>query len=228
MTFSDKRIEALSIDCVIFGFKKGELNVLLVKHKKGLSKGNWGLPGSWIQYNESIDEAASRILVSQTSVGDIYLEQIYTFGKVKRFPSKRVITVAYFALVKIDKFNLNPGPDILDVSWFNVSSIPKLIFDHTQIFNKCFDFLRHKIQHESIGFNLLPPKFTLLQLQELYEAVLQQKLDKSNFRRKLLKMNLLIDTNEKQEKVSHRAAKLYCFNEKLYSDLKEKGFIFKV
>jgi len=228
MAFSNKRIEALSIDCVIFGFKKGELYVLLIKHKSGISKGNWGLPGSWIQYDESIDEAASRILVSQTSVGDIYLEQFYTFGKVKRFPSKRVITVAYFALVKIDQFKLNPGPEILDVSWFKVSEIPQLIFDHAEIFTKCFEFLRHKIQHEPIGFNLLPPKFTLLQLQELYEAVLQRKLDKSNFRRKFLKMNLLINTNKKQENVSHRAAKLYCFDEKIYNVLLEKGFIFEV
>ncbi|WP_305953249.1 NUDIX hydrolase [Emticicia oligotrophica] len=228
MKFSDEIIDALSIDCVIFGFKESELYVLLVKHGIGPTIGQWALPGSWIRYNESIDAAATRILSSQTSVENIYLEQFKTFGDLERFPNRRVITIAYYAFVNIEKFNPKPGPTEADVKWFKVQEIPTMAFDHSQIFESCFNFLQHKIQHEPIGFNLLPPKFTLLQLLELYEAILNQKLDKSNFRKKFLKMNLLVDTKERQKDVSHRAATLYRFDENIYNKLLDKGFIFEV
>ena len=184
--------------------------------------------GSWIKYNESIDGAANRILSSQTSVGNIYLEQFKTFGDLERFPVRRVITIAYYALVNIEQFELHPGPTEADVNWFAIQDVPKMAFDHDVILRSCFEFLKHKIQHEPIGFNLLPPKFTLLQLQELYEAILGQKLDKSNFRKKFLKMNLLVDTKERQQDVSHRAATLYCFDENVYNKLLMKGFTFEV
>ncbi|WP_428658601.1 NUDIX hydrolase [Runella sp.] len=228
MNFSDEIIEDLSIDCVIFGFKDAQLHVLLVKHGIGPTLGQWALPGSWIKYNESIDEAAERILSSQTSVGNIYLEQFKAFGDLKRFPARRVITIAYYALVNIEKFELHPGPTEADVTWFKIQDTPQMAFDHTVIFEKCLAFLKHKIQHEPIGFNLLPPKFTLLQLLELYEAILGQKLDKSNFRKKFLKMNLLIDTKERQQEVSHRAATLYRFDESVYNKLLESGFTFEI
>lgn len=228
MNFTDDIIDALSIDCLIFGFKDAQLSILLVKHGIGPTLGQWALPGSWIKYNESIDEAASRILSSQTSVENIYLEQFKTFGEVRRFPNRRVITIAYYALVNIEKFELHPGPTEADVSWFKIQEIPQMAFDHHLIFQDCLDFLKHKIQHEPIGFNLLPAKFTLLQLLELYEAILGQKLDKSNFRKKFLKMNLLVDTQERQQDVSHRAATLYRFDENVYNKLLEKGFTFEV
>jgi len=228
VALSDEIIEALSIDCVIFGFKEAELSVLLVKHAQGVSKGQWALPGGWIKYNESLDDAAYRLLTAQTAVNKIYLEQFQSFGDVERFPSKRVITVCYYALVNIENFLLQSGSSVSDVFWFNVKIIPIMAFDHRKIFDKCFAFLRHKIQHEPIGFNLLPRKFTLLQLQELYEAILNQKLDKPNFRRKLNNMNLLVPCNEKQKGVSHRAAELYRFDKKVYDRLKNSGFTFEI
>lgn len=228
MKFSDEIIDALSIDCVIFGFKNKSLSILLVKHGQGPTKGQWALPGSWIKYDESIDAAAYRILTAQTAVEKIFLEQFQAFGDTERFPDKRVITVCYYALVNIENFELHAGPSVAEVNWFNIRGIPKMAFDHNKIFDKCFTHLQHKVQHEPIGFNLLPKKFTLLQLQELYEAILDQKLDKPNFRRKLMKMNLLVACNEKQKDVSHRAAALYRFDKKVYDKLIDRGFSFEV
>ncbi len=228
MKFSNEIIDALSIDCVIFGFKNAELSVLLVKHGQGVTKGQWALPGGWITYNESLYAAAYRILTAQTAVENIFLEQFQTFGDVERFPEKRVITVCYYALANIENFELHAGPSVSEVKWFNIRSIPKMAFDHNKILTSCFMHLQHKVQHEPIGFNLLPKKFTLLHLQELYEAILNKKLDKPNFRRKLIKMNLLVACNEKQKDVSHRAAELYRFDKKVYDRLIDKGFSFEV
>jgi 8-oxo-dGTP diphosphatase len=228
LNFSDEIIDALSIDCVIFGFKNKSLYVLLVKHGQGITKGQWALPGGWIKYNESVDDAAYRILTVQTSVSKIFLEQFQTFGDLERFPGKRVITVSYYALVNTEDFELHAGVTVSDAQWFEISRIPKMAFDHGTIFKKCFTFLQHKVQHEPIGFNLLPKKFTLLQLQELYEAILGKELDKPNFRRKLLKMNLLIPCNEKQNDVAHRAASLFRFDKKTYDKLLDKGFSFEI
>jgi 8-oxo-dGTP diphosphatase len=228
LKISDDIIDVLSIDCVVFGFKNGELFVLLVKHGIGPTIGQWALPGSWIKYNESLDNAANRILTSQTSINNIYLEQFKTFGNLERFPARRVITITYYALVDINKFELHPGPTEADVTWFSVNEMPTMAFDHKIIFDECLNFLKHKIQHEPIGFNLLPPTFTLLQLLELYEAILNQKLDKSNFRKKFLKMTLLVDTGIKQSDVSHRAASLFRFDENVYNKLLDKGFTFEV
>ncbi len=226
--FSSKIITALSIDCLIFGFKDGELDVLLIKHADGISKGRWALPGGWINYNESVDAAATRLLQSLTGVSKIYLEQLRSFGEVKRYPLNRVITIAYYALVKAENYSLNPGFTASDVKWCGVHEVPKLPYDHNQILNVGFKHLKHKVRHEPIGFNLLPEKFTLHQIQQLYEAILEIKLDKPNFRRKLLKMNLLISCHEKQKDVSHRAASLYKFDKKIYSRLTEKGFTFEL
>ncbi len=228
MNYPDTVIDVLSIDCVIFGFKEAKLYVLLVKHGIGPTMGQWALPGSWIKYNESIDVAASRILSSQTSLKNIYLEQFKTFGEVKRFPDRRVITITFYALVNIDNFELHAGPTEADVTWFNVNDLPKMAFDHQLIFTECFEFLKHKVQHEPIGFNLLPESFTLLQLLELYEAILNEKLDKSNFRKKFLKMDLLVPTGLKQLEVSHRAASLYRFDKTVYDKLLNTGFTFQV
>jgi hypothetical protein len=225
---SEAVIEALSIDCLIFGFKEKELDILLVQHGEGISKGKWALPGGWIKYNEGIDEAAARILNDLTSVSNIYLEQLEAFGNVDRYPTKRVITIAYYALVKPEDYTLQAGFTAADAKWFKVSNIPTLPYDHTKILKQGLDYLRHKLRHEPVGFNLLPKKFTLLQLQELYEALLNKKLDKPNFRRKLMKMNLLVPCKEKQTDVSHRAASLYRFDKKIYDKLAEKGFTFEL
>jgi 8-oxo-dGTP diphosphatase len=228
ITFSDAIIDALSIDCMIFGFKKSELDILMVQHAEGISKGKWALPGGWIRYNEGIDSAAHRILKDLTGVSNIYLEQLRAFGDTERYPNKRVITIAYFALVKPEDYTLHAGFTASDAKWFKVSELPSLPYDHTKILKAGLNHLRHKVRHEPIGFNLLPKKFTLLQLQELYEAILEKKLDKPNFRRKLMKMNLLELCKEKQTDVSHRAASLYRFDKKIYDKLTEKGFTFEL
>ncbi|SHG49622.1 NUDIX domain-containing protein [Chryseolinea serpens] len=228
LPFPDTIIDALSIDCLIFGFKKSELDILLVQHGEGISKGKWALPGGWIKYNESTDGAATRILNDLTGVSNIYLEQLRAFGDVHRYPTKRVITIAYYALVKPENYTLHAGFTAADAQWFKISEVPEMPYDHKMILNEGLAYLKHKVRHEPIGFNLLPKKFTLLQLQELYEAILDKKLDKPNFRRKLMRMNLLEPCKEKQTDVSHRAAGLYKFDKRTYNHLKEKGFMFEL
>ena len=225
---NDPIIEALSIDCLIFGFKEKELDILLVQHGEGISKGKWALPGGWIKYNEGLDDAAIRILNELTGVSNIYLEQLEAFGNVGRYPTKRVITIAYYALVKPEDYTLQAGFTAADAKWFKLSTVPELPYDHATILSQGLSYLKHKLRHAPIGFNLLPKKFTLLQLQELYEALLNKKLDKPNFRRKLMKMELLVPCKEKQTDVSHRAANLYRFDKKIYDQLAEKGFTFEL
>ncbi|MFZ6001701.1 MAG: NUDIX hydrolase [Bacteroidota bacterium] len=221
-------IDAVSIDCLVFGMEKASLDILLVKHGEGISKGKWALPGGWIKYNESVDDAAGRILTALTGISNIYLEQIKAFGRVDRFPDRRVITVAYFALVNARKYKPEPGFTASEAKWFNVHKVPGLLYDHNEIFEFGFEFLKHKVQHEPIGFNLLPKKFTLLQLQNLYEALLDRKLDKPNFRRKLMNMKLLVPCEEKQKDVAHRAASLYRFDKKVYDELIKEGLDFRI
>jgi len=226
--FSNDVIEALSIDCLIFGFRNGGLDVRLMKHVEGIRKGKWALPGGWIQYNEGIDDAAYRLLTSLTGVSNIFLEQLRAFGDVNRYPGKRVITIAYFALVNAENYSLSAGFTASDARWFGIHDVPRLPSDHNKILKAGFQYLKHKVRHEPLGFNLLPKKFTLHQLQKLYEAILETELDKPNFRRKLLKMNLLVPCDEKQRDVSHRAAKYYRFDKRIYRKLTENGFNFEL
>lgn len=226
MSFPDKIIDVLSIDCLIFGFNT-DLKVLLVKHGEGISKGKWALPGGWIRYDESLDDAAYRILNALTGMQNIYLKQLKTFGDVERYPSKRVITVAYYTLVKPEDYEIIPGFTASDAKWYRLDELPDLPYDHNTILSVSREHLRHLVKHEPIGFNLLPEKFTLNELQQLYESILGEKLDKPNFRRKFLKMKLLIDCKEKQQDVAHRAANLYRFDESVYKELKKNGFNFE-
>ena len=220
-------IESITIDCVIFGFQEGSLEVLLVKHAEGISKGKWGLPGGWIKRNEGIDDAAYRLLRELTGLDEIFLEQLKAFGDPDRFPLHRVITIGYYALVKRENYKLKAGFTASEVGWFKMKDIPNLIYDHDQILNFSLEHLRNRIRQAPIGFNLLPEKFTLLELMHLYEEILGVEMDKPNFRRKILKMKLLRDLNEKQTGVSHRAAKLYSFDEKIYHKLTQRGFNFE-
>lgn len=226
--YTSNTIETLSIDCLIFGFRNGELDVLLIKHAEGISKGKWALPGGWIQYNESVDQAASRLLTSLTGVSNIYLEQLRVFGDVGRYPGKRVITIAYYALINAGNYSLSPGFTASDARWIKIHEVPRLPYDHNKILQYGFQHLKHKVRHEPLGFNLLPKKFTLHQIQKLYEAILETELDKPNFRRKLLNMNLLVPCDEKQQDVSHRAANFYRFDKKIYKQLTESGFTFEL
>ncbi|SHL29180.1 NUDIX hydrolase [Flavobacterium saccharophilum] len=220
-------MNAITIDCVIFGFDKGSLEVLLVQHGEGISKGKWGLPGGWIYKKESTDNAAHRLLNELTGLDNIYLEQLKAFGDPDRFPLRRVITIGYYALVKREDYNIKAGFTAADAKWYKIDAIPDLIYDHNEILAYSLKHLQNRVRQAPIGFNLLPEKFTLLQLMHLYEEILGIEMDKSNFRRKILHMKLLVALDEKQQDVSHRAAKLYKFDPEIYNKLTEKGFNFE-
>ena len=220
-------MNAITIDCVIFGFNNGTLEVLLVQHAEGISKGKWGLPGGWINKKESTDDAAQRLLAELTGLDNIYLEQLKAFGAPDRFPLRRVITIGYYALIKREDYNLKAGFTAADAKWYKINNIPDLIYDHNEILAYSMQNLRNKVRHAPIGFNLLPEKFTLLKLMHLYEEILGIEMDKSNFRRKILNMKLLVALDEKQQDVSHRAAQLYKFDPAIYEKLTQKGFNFE-
>jgi len=220
-------MNAITIDCVIFGFDKDGLEVLLVQHGEGIRKGEWGLPGGWIKETESIDAAAHRLLGELTGLDKIYLEQLKAFGDPDRFPLGRVITIGYFAMIKKEDFNVKAGSTASDAKWYKISEIPPLIYDHTEIFQYSLANLRNRVRQAPVGFNLLPEKFTLFELMKLYEEILGIKMDKSNFRRKILHMKLLRPLDEKQKDVTHRAAQLYVFDETIYEKLTKKGFNFE-
>jgi hypothetical protein len=217
-----KEIAALSIDNVIFGLDQQQLKVLLVRQRDPRHKGKWALPGGWIREDEHLRDASSRLLRELTGITDLYMEQLKTFGKVDRFPGARVITVAYYALVSADSYQL--ATEAEDVSWHAVLDVSDLVYDHMAILSEALAHLRREIRYRPIGLKLLPTKFTLLDLQQLYEAILGVKLDKGNFRRKVLKSGLLEPCEEKQIGVSHRAATLYQLNNTTYNELVDHGF----
>lgn len=221
-------IEPLSVDCVIFGFEEAILKVLLIKRSIDPSKGMWALPGGFIRYDENIEDASLRVLREHTGVKGLYMQQLGAFGDVNRFPDKRVITLVYYAFVKPGQYNINPGQDASDARWFDVYSLPELPFDHNKIIDTVLNRLRRDVKYKPVGFNLLPDKFPLLRLQELYEAIYGAKFDKPNFRRKIMKMNLLVELDEKQTGVAHRSARLFKFDKNRYDSLTEKGFIFEM
>ncbi|AVR44644.1 NUDIX hydrolase [Christiangramia fulva] len=220
-------MDSITIDCVIFGFEEGSLEVLLVRHGRGIREGEWGLPGGWIRRDESIDEAAYRLLNDLTGVKNVYLEQLKAFGDPDRFPAGRVITIGYYALVKKEGNRIKAGFTASEARWCKIKEVPGLIYDHNKILNYALEQLQSRVRKEPIGFNLLPSKFTLLQLMQLYEEILGVQMDKPNFRRKFLKMKLLVDQKEKQKDVSHRAAKLYSFDDDVYKRLTQQGFTFE-
>lgn len=219
---------AVTVDCVVFGLDEDDLKVMLIQRKIPPFQGEWALPGGFVRLDESLEEAAKRELQEETGISDVFLEQLYTFGDVDRDPRDRVITIAYYALVNLRDYQIRATTDAADAAWFAVSQLPQLAFDHQRIFATAFKRLKGKVRYEPIGFELLPPKFTLSQLQKLYEIVLGQTLDKRNFRKKILKMDLLIQLDEVEKNVSHRAARLYQFDEQKYLQLKEKGFNFEI
>ena len=221
---------AFSVDNIIFGFDEGDLKVLLIKRGADPFKGRWALPGDLVYPNEGLESSANRVLQELTGLRKVYLKQVHTFGEVDRHPLGRVITIAYFSLIKISDFVLTPSSFAQKAQWHSVAKAQKLelAFDHNDILDKCFDTLKSTVKYRPIGFELLPPKFTLTELQHLYEAILRTKLDKRNFRKKILSMNLLIDLKEMQEGVPHRPAKLYQFDKERYFKFEAEGFIFEL
>lgn len=221
-------IKNISIDCTVFGFENNNLELLLIKRKRNPKKGSWALPGGFVLKSETLDEAAVRILEETSNVKNIYLEQVHTFSDIERFPSRRVISVGYFALVNPERHFLKPGVDTTDVLWKKISEKENLPFDHDAILLRSLNQLKQRIRYKPIGFELLPKKFSLTQLQNLYECILDEKLDKRNFRKKILSLKMLIPLNEYQKNVSHRAARLYRFDSRAYKMLKSNGFSFQI
>ncbi|HMQ61014.1 MAG TPA: NUDIX domain-containing protein [Flavilitoribacter sp.] len=219
---------AFTVDNVIFGFDEADLKVLLIKRGEEPYKDTWALPGYFVYPNENLDEAAGRVLEELTGLQNVFLEQVKTFGAVNRHPFGRVITVAYFSLVKINAYNVQAASIASDAEWHSVSDVKDLPFDHMEILKACFNRLKWSIRTRPVGFELLPPKFTLTELQHLYEAILETPLEKRNFRKKILSMNLLIDLEESQEGVAHRPARLYQFDPEKYRQFLSEGFIFEL
>ena len=219
---------ALTVDCVVFGFDNEELKVLLIERGLDPFKGKWALPGGFVRVDETLDDAARRELEEEAGLKNVFLEQLYTFGALHRDPRERVVSVAYYALVKLAAHATKAATDAADARWFPLSKIPKLAFDHAEILGTALARLKGKVRYEPIGFELLPPKFTLSQLQHLYEAALESNLDKRNFRKKVLSYRLLIPLKEKQMTGRHRPAQLFRFDADKYEKLKKKGFNFEL
>lgn len=219
---------AFSVDNVIFGLSDSKLKVLLIERREEPFFGEWALPGDLVETNEDLRDAPKRILKELTGLSDVYLEQVHTFGKVDRHPLGRVITVGYYSLVDIKKARPKASSIAAKVKWANVFEIENLPFDHMEVLAKCVDRLQIKVRKMPIGFDLLPAKFTLSDVQELYEAVLNKQLDKRNFRKKFLSMGLLDDVKEYQTGVAHRPAKLFKFETAIYEEFKAKGFNFEI
>jgi 8-oxo-dGTP diphosphatase len=217
---------ALAVDCVVFGLDERDLKVLLIQRKLQPFQHTWALPGGFVRLDETVDEAAQRELREEAGVTDVYLEQLYTFGALDRDPRERVVTVAYYALAKLGDHRIRAATDAMGVGWFGLDDLPKLAFDHADIVQQGHERLRGKVRYAPIGFELLPQRFSLTQLQRLYEIILGTALDKRNFRKKILAMDLLVETDEVEQGVRHRAARLYRFDRRKYDRLTKQGFEF--
>ena len=221
--YDDKDRFRVAMDCIIFGFSEGELSLLLIKRKIEPAKGQWSLMGGFLRENESIDEGAKRVLNELTGLENVYMEQVRTFGEVERDPGERVLSVAYYSLVKIEESDQERLVDH-NAYWIKINELPELIFDHGQMVELAKDVMRQKASTEPIGFNLLPDLFTLTQLQSLYEAIYGTVLDKRNFRKRVAEMDYIVKTDKIDKTGSKRGASLYKFNDRIY----QKHPIFKL
>ena len=219
---------ALTVDCVVFGLDEGELKLLLIQRGLEPFQGRWALPGGFVRVEETLDEAARRELAEEAGLHNVFLEQLYTFGAVDRDPRERVVSVAYYALVKLSDHRAKAATDAAEARWFPISDVPRLAFDHRNILRTALARLQGKVRYQPIGFELLPAKFTLSQLQHLYEVILGAELDKRNFRKKVLSFELLVPLKETQMIGRHRPAQLFRFDPDRYEKLKKRGFNFEL
>lgn len=204
---------SVTVDVVMMSLRQRDLQVLLIKRRSWPYEGMWAIPGGFVNMDESLEAAAKRELQEETGVQDVYLEQLYTFGDPGRDPRTRVITVVYFALLDSARLQVKAADDAADVGWFSVYHLPQLAFDHEKILHYTLDRLRGKLSYTTIAFNLLPERFTLRELQRVYEIIQHKKeLDKRNFRKKILSNGILEDTGDKKMEGTHRPARLYRFN----------------
>jgi 8-oxo-dGTP diphosphatase len=221
---------AVTVDCVVFGVDvdQHDLKVLLIQRDRDPFEGKWALLGGYVHLDESLEQAARRELTEETNLSNVYLEQLYTFGDVDRNPRGRIVTVAYYALVNLNGYEGQGNIDARHAAWFATDDTPQLAFDHDRILAVACERLRSKVRYEPIGFELLPPKFTLTELQHLYEIILGVQLDKRNFRKKVLSLDILTALDEIQKDVMHRAARLYRFDKTAYQDKTQQGFNFQL
>jgi 8-oxo-dGTP diphosphatase len=210
---------ALSVDCVIFGFDENKLKVLLIRSDLKNYQNKFSLLGDLVKPEEDLEDSAYRILKQRTGMNDLYLEQVHTFGEVGRHPAGRVVSVAYCSLINVQHHRLKTLDN--DLHWHDVDSIKELLFDHKKIFDACYKWLQKRVQEHPLGFSLLPNKFSLRELQNLYEAILNKKLDRRNFRKKFFSMNFLVDMGEHEQNVPHRPGRLYKFDYEKYEKNKK-------
>lgn len=215
----------VAVDCIIFGFDGDNLKALLIKRGFEPEKGRWSLMGGFVGKDENADEAAERVLNDLTGMKNIYMEQLYTFSDVGRDSAGRVLSVAYFALINIAEYNEQLQREH-EAKWFPLNKIPSLIFDHKKMVLKAKEMLRQKVANHPIGFELLPPKFTLPQLQSLYEAIYETPFDKRNFTKKMLSLGILNKLNEKEKESSRKGAFYYIFDTVKYQKLHSNGLKF--
>lgn len=224
-----KVIPNISVDCVVFGYSGKDVEVLLIKQKKAShdAEAQYALPGNLVRVDEDLDSAASRVLLDLTSLKGIFLKQFYTFGDpgrvsnpkdrawltaVREFPDERVLTIAYYSLVSVDDYEPHASAFAEESEWVSLKNVPPLAFDHDQILQKAVETLRNELVTKNIGFELLPKKFTLSQLQRLHEIILARKFDKRNFRKSMKKMSQLVPLDEKQQGVDHKPAQLFQYD----------------
>lgn len=205
----------VTVDIAIFSMQENDLKVLLIRRDIQPYKGGWALPGGFVHIQEDLEQAAKRELEEETGVKDVYLEQLYTFGNPKRDSRGRVITIAYFALIKSEGQKIDPKTDVSEANWFSAYKPPKLAFDHSKILDYALRRLMWKLEYTTIAFQFLPKEFTLTDLQKIYEIILHKNFDKRNFRKKLFALNLVEETGNLLQGVSHRPAKLYRCNKKI-------------
>lgn len=215
MFYSNEERFLVALDCVIFGFHEGELSLLLLKRNFEPAKGEWSLMGGFLKHDESIDDAAKRVLKELTGLENVYMEQIGLFGEIDRDPGERVLSAVYYALINIDEYDRELVQKH-NAHWVKVNELPPLIFDHLQMVTKARESIKQKAEIEPIGFNLLPKLFTLTQLQSLYEAIFGEVIDKRNFRKKIAEMGFIEKTDKIDKSTSKRGAALYKFNSKAY------------
>lgn len=219
---------ALSVDCVILGYHENSLKLLVIKRGAEPHKGKLALPGDLVYPTEDMDLAAGRVLKDLTGLENVFMTQSKSYGQVDRHPIGRVVTVGYYSLISVDQYQPLANSWADNVSWVDIDEMPDLAFDHKNIVEEVLSSLKERARLQPIGFELLPKYFTLGEMQLLYEAILNKQFDKANFRKKILSMELLKDTNKMQTQVSHRPARLFTFDHEAYQNLLKKGFIFEL
>jgi len=227
--YSEYPRHLVAVDCIVFGYDilEKEIKLLLIKRSFRPAMGNWSLAGGFVMENESLDDAASRILFQLTGLRDVYMEQSFTYGDIQRDPGARVISTSYSALIKIQDID-RKLKELNGAQWQSLARLPHLIFDHRDMVSRALNVLQMQVKVKPVGFALLPEKFTLVQLQNLYEAIYQREIDKRNFRKKILSMNLLEKLEEKERETSKKGAFYYKFNEERYELHKKQGFDFSL